>query len=127
MRMWAQGTGEGRAAAALGQAGIAAIGTGWVWEAAIATQVHRLKVYTSGVLSHPSFSTLTCNSTRKMYQPMMSSSAEAAATAAMVPKLVGRWSVESKGSCRGPLVSWSPLLGALLQPRWLRLKYPPAT
>lgn len=33
----------------------------------------------------------TCSSTRKMYQPMMSSSAEAAATAAMVPK-VGGWS-----------------------------------
>lgn len=44
-----------------------------------------------GALSHlkPGF-ILTCSSTRKMYQPMMSSSAEAAATAAMVPK-VGGW------------------------------------
>lgn len=31
----------------------------------------------------------TCSSTRKMYQPMMSSSADAAATAAMVPKVGG--------------------------------------
>lgn len=33
--------------------------------------------------------TLTCSSTRKMYQPMMSSSADAAATAAMVPRIGG--------------------------------------
>lgn len=35
--------------------------------------------------------TLTCSSTRKMYQPMISSSAEAAATAAMVPSALGGW------------------------------------
>lgn len=33
----------------------------------------------------------TCSSTRKMYQPMISSSAEAAATAAMVPSALGGW------------------------------------
>lgn len=50
--------------------------------------------------------TLTCSSTRKMYQPIMSSSAEAAATAAMVPRAVDEW-LRASAVRRGPLVSES--------------------
>lgn len=45
----------------------------------------------------------TCSSTRKMYQPMMSNSADAAATAAMVPRLVGGW---LRASAAGSEVRW---------------------
>lgn len=43
----------------------------------------------------------TCSSTRKMYQPMMRSSAEAAATAAMVPRMLGGWLRASAAEGRG--------------------------
>lgn len=53
----------------------------------------------------------TCSSTRKMYQPMISSSAEAAVTAAMVLIVGGR----ERGFAE-VYRSRSPLLGALPQP-----------
>jgi hypothetical protein len=50
-----------------------------------------------------------CSSTRKMYQPMMSSSAGAAVTAATVPKVCG-W---SRAKVRRGLLVLSPLLGTM--------------
>lgn len=73
------------------------------WDAATATRACRFWGRAWGPSPTQNPSMLTCSSTRKMYQPMMSNSADAAATAAMVPRLVGGW---LRASAAGSEVRW---------------------
>lgn len=111
--------------------GIAAIRIGWIAETAIATWACQSRGRAWGPLSHPDPGH-TYLQQHAENVPADDKQFSRGCRHCRHGSECARWVVESvcrrrPRVCRGPLVSRSPLLGALLQPPRPRLKYPPAT